>query len=195
MEKKTLYITLGSALAVAAIAVTTTLCVIYLPKNSSTEPVEHTITLDSSHINYVGWNEEAGKCFIDLKSKEPVTPSGKYFGTKSELVGENYVYSSYIYAENMKTSIGDNIFTLSVAEEETSPNVEFHFEFPFENDADYTSISFVGEFYKDKALSEKVNKITLGADKISALTIFESSNEYYKVVVDRIIVTYKDLAK
>lgn len=192
MKKKTLYILLGSLLAVAV-----TLAIVLpltLVKPSSSEPSvpianEKKVSFTFSNIVYQGPREEGGS-YWEL-NKTNGSPTGTQdFGTKNEYVDDHWVYHSYVDGDDYE-AIG-HIVSIFKDEGSDTPHSTFHFEFVLPTDATFTKVTLFGHFYTNKELTSEVTTINYSQDKIQPLTIIESINEYYAIILDEIAFYYVD---
>ena len=192
MKKKTLYILLGSVLAVAV-----TLAIVLpltLVKPSSSEPSvpivnEKKVSFTFSNIVYQGPRAEGGS-YWEL-NKTNGSPTGTQdFGTKNEYVEDHWVYHSYVDGDDYE-AIG-HLVTIYKDEGSDTPHSTFHFEFALPTDATFTKVSLFGHFYTNKELTSEVTTINYSQDQIQPLTIIESVNEYYAIILDEIAFYYVD---
>ena len=192
MKKKTLYILLGSLLAVAV-----TLAIVLpltLVKPSSSEPSvpivnEKKVSFTFSDIYYQGPREEGGS-YWEL-NKTNGSPTGTQdFKTKNEYVDDHWVYHSYVDGDDYE-AIG-HIVSIFKDEGSDTPHSIFHFEFVVPTDATFTKVTLFGHFYTNKELTSEVTTINYSQDKIQPLTIIESVNEYYAIILDEIAFYYVD---
>lgn len=192
MKKKTLYILLGSVLAVAL-----TLAIVLpltLVKPSTSEPsvppvTEKKVSFTFANIVYQGPRAEGGS-YWELNRLNGSPTGTQDFGTKNEYVGDQWVYHSYVDGDDYE-AIG-HIVTIYKDEGSDSPHSTFHFEFALPSDATFTKVSCFGHFYTNKELTSEVTTINYSQDKIQPLTIIESVNEYYQIVLDEIAFYYVD---
>lgn len=193
MKKKTLYILLGSiAAVVVALAITLPLTLIKPSKSEpSVPPVnEKKISFTFSDLVYQGPRAEGGTWW-ELE-KHSGSPTGTQdFKTKQEYKDEEWHYSSYVDGYDYDT-IGSHLVTIYKEEGSDTPFAIFHFEFLVPTDATFTRVSAFGHFYTNKELTSEVTTINYSQDKIQPLTIIESVNEYYKIVLDEIAFYYVD---
>ena len=186
MKKKTLYILLGSiAAVVVALAITLPLTLIK-PK-----PVvnEKKVSFTFSNIVYQGPRAEGGS-YWELNRLNGSPTGTQDFGTKNEYVDDHWVYHSYVDGDHYE-AIG-HIVSIFKDEASDTPHSTFHFEFVLPSDATFTKVSCFGHFYTNKELTSEVTTINYSQDKIQPLTIIESVNEYYQIVLDEIAFYYVD---
>ena len=192
MKKKTLYILLGSLLAVAVTLAIVLPLTLVKPKSSepSTPPVtEKKVSFTFSNLYYQGPRAEGGSYWELYKSNG--SPTGtQEFQTKHEYVDDHWVYHSYVDGDDYE-AIG-HIVTIFKDEGSDTPHSTFHFEFVLPSDATFTKVSCFGHFYTNKELTSEVTTINYSQDKIQPLTIIESVNEYYQIVLDEIAFYYVD---
>ena len=193
MKKKTLYILLGSVLAVAVtLAIVLPLTLI---KHSSSEPSvpivnEKKVSFTFSDLDYQGPRDEAGTWWELNKTNG--SPTGTQdFQTKREYIDEHWHYHSYVDGYDYDT-IGSHIVTIYKDEGSDTPHSTFHFEFVVPTDATFTKVTLFGHFYTNKELTSEVQTINYSQDKIQPLTIIESINEYYAIILDEIAFYYVD---
>ncbi len=192
MKKKTLYILLGSiAAVVVALAIALPLTLIKPSKSEpSVPPVnEKKVSFTFSNIVYQGPRAEGGS-YWELNRLNGSPTGTQDFGTKSEYVDDQWVYHSYVDGDDYE-AIG-HIVTIFKDEGSDTPHSTFHFEFVLPSDATFTKVSCFGHFYTNKELTSEVTTINYSQDKIQPLTIIESVNEYYQIVLDEIAFYYVD---
>lgn len=193
MKKKTLYILLGCiAAVVVALAITLPLTLIKPSKSEpSVPPVnEKKVSFTFSDIYYQGPRDEGGS-YWELYKFDGSPTGTQEFQTKHEYVDDHWVYHSYVDGDDYDT-IGSHLVTIYKDEGSDTPFAIFHFEFVVPNDVTFTKVSLFGHFYTNKELTSEVTTINYTQDKIQPLTIIESVNEYYKIVLDEIAFYYVD---
>ena len=197
MKNKRLVVTLLSIVSAIAVSAIVVIPIVAINANKRNNPVSPTgeittVTFDSASLKGIGI-EPDGLVHIELDS-EKTSPSGKPFKSVMTTV-DDYSYStSYIEADDILNSSGGHILVLGTNNATSTINTHLYLEFEFANDAEYLSIDINGEFYFDETLATKETKITYGKDQISALTVIDIKNEYYKMVIDTIVFSYKALA-
>lgn len=188
MNKKTAFISIGASIIVAA-SVIIPISIIYSKKNNPSIN-EKSITFTFEDIEYQG-PREAGGSYWEL-GKDKGSPTGEYdFKTRNYYEDEHWNYFSYVDGHYFDT-IGSHIVTIYEDVDKDIPNCTFHFEFVLPPDATFTSVSAEGQFYTNKELTTEVTKITYSSDILKPITIVESINEYYQIVLDKITFTYVD---
>ena len=189
MKKKVLFISLGVSIAViAAVAIPVG---INLAKKNNSHKVEKTISFTFSDLYFQGVREEGGSYWEF--DKHNGSPTGQYdFSTKREYDGNQWVYHSYVNGEDYDT-IGSHIVTIYKDTSSDTPNTAFHFEFVLPPDATFVGADLIGHFYTDSDLTNQIEKISYTKESMKPLTIIESINEYYQLVLDEITFKYFDL--
>lgn len=188
MNKKTAFISIGASIVVAA-SVIIPISIIYSKKNNPSIN-EKSITFTFEDIEYQGPRESGGS-YWEL-GKDKGSPTGEYdFKTRNYYDGENWNYFSYVNGYDYDT-IGGHIVTIYEDVDSDTPNCTFHFEFALPPDATFTGVIAEGLFFTNKELTTEVKKITYSSDILKPITIVESINEYYQVVLDKVTFTYVD---
>lgn len=188
MNKKTAFISIGASIIVAA-AVIIPISIIYSKKNNPSIN-EKLITFTFSDIEYQGPRESGGS-YWEL-GKDKGSPTGEYdFKTRNYYEDDKWNYFSYVNGYDYDT-IGSHIVTIYKDVDSNTPNCTFHFEFALPPDATFTGVYAEGQFYTNKELTTEVTKITYSSDILKPITIVESINEYYQIVLDKITFTYVD---
>ena len=181
MKKKLLVITLGALLALSASGCS---C------SCSTAKQIKFIELTFSDYDFIGGGSYSdGYVHINLV-KANATPSGQDLTTRYESSSAGYYFFSYVGGEDIDYGVG-TLISLSMGETETEPNLVYHFEFAFPDDAEYLNVELKGEFYTNLEHTEKLTSRTYQVDKEADYTVCESVNEYYQITINTIVVSYR----
>ena len=190
MKKKTLFISIGIAVVVAA-SVVIPVSIIYSKKgNQEPSKKENTITFTFPDIKHQGPREEGGS-YWDL-TKYNGSPTGTQdFGTKMEYdtEQEKWLYYSYVDGYDYDTR-NRRIVNIYKDPDSESPNATLHFEFVLPTDATFTGAYLKGNFYTNSALTEKITKVEFSQEYMEDIAILESINEYYQIELNKIVFTY-----
>ncbi len=182
MNKKALIIGISIGVVAVAAAVVTPIVIYNVNKDKE-------ISFVFADIKAIGPRSEGSGTYLQLESEQTL-PDGSNIITKYEIVDDNYKYYSYVdgYDNDILHEKISNIYSDPTKD---TPETTYHFEVVLPDSVTFTGAYIVGEFYSDKALTKKTNRVTYPSSVIKPLTILESVNEYYQITIDKIVFTYK----
>lgn len=188
MKKKIIIISIIASLIVAA----SIIIPVTIINSKKAKPInkEKEIVFTFSDLAYQGPRDEGGS-YWEL-NKNNGSPTGEYdFGTRSEYIDEHWQYHSYVDGYDYD-ALNEHIVTIYKSDSSDTPVGTFHFEFALPSDAKFISSRVEGHFYNNYELTSEVTSIRYPIND-KPLCIIESVNEYYQIVLDKIIFTYIDL--